>query len=114
MRVFPETKCRTTGSFPSGDVQVMALFDPAKSTFAPLASATVIALLEPTISSHLQPPVKVSVLLLPKMWAPPPAQSKVVVWPEPANSAPAPSDDRPSHCCNHVIHRMDRTGVYAT
>ena len=74
----------------------MALFDPANSMLAPLARATMIVLFEPAMSSHVQPPVKVSVLLLPKMWAPPPAQSKVVAWPEPANSAPAPSDDRPS------------------
>ena len=64
--------CRTTGSLPSGDVHVIALFDPANSMLAPLARTTIIMLFEPTISSHAQPPVKVSVLLLPKMWAPPP------------------------------------------
>ena len=45
----------------------MALFDPANSMLAPSARATIIVLFEPTISSHVQPPVKVSVLLLPKM-----------------------------------------------
>ena len=50
---------------------MMALFEPANSMFPPIANATTIVLFEPTISSHVQPPVKVSVLLLPKMWAPP-------------------------------------------
>ena len=57
----------------------MALFEPANSMLAPLAKATITVLFDPTMSSHLQAPVKVSVLLLPKMWAPPPAQFKVVV-----------------------------------
>lgn len=57
----------------------MALFEPANSMLAPLAKATTTVLFDPTMSSHLQAPVKVSVLLLPKMWAPPPAQFKVVV-----------------------------------
>ena len=58
---------------------MIELFDPANSMFAPLAKATTTVLFEPTISSHLQSPIKVRVLLLPRMWAPPPAQSKVVV-----------------------------------
>ena len=62
--------------FAIGDVHVIALFDPANSMLAPLARAIIIVLFEPTISSHVQAPVKVSVLLLPKMWAPPPAQSR--------------------------------------
>jgi hypothetical protein len=81
----PETTCRTTGSLPSGDVQVMALFEPANSILAPLPKVTVTVLFDPTMSSLLQAPVRVSVLLLPRMWAPPPAQFKVVVWPEPIN-----------------------------
>jgi hypothetical protein len=73
VRVLPEPTCRTTGSLPSGDVQVMALFDPANSMLAPLPKATITVLFEPTMSSHLQAPVRVSVLLLPRMWAPPAA-----------------------------------------
>jgi hypothetical protein len=80
-------------NLPSADVQVMALFEPANSMLAPLPKATITVLFEPTISSHLQAPVRVSVLLVPKMWAPPPAQSKF--WPEPINDAPAPSNVRP-------------------
>ena len=57
---------------------MMALFEPANSMLAPLAKATITVLFDPTMSSHLQAPVKVSVLLLPEMWAPPPAQFKVV------------------------------------
>jgi hypothetical protein len=75
-RVLPEPTCRTTGSLPSADVHVMALFEPANSMLAPLPKATNTVLFEPTISSHLQAPVRVSVLLLPRMWAPPPAQFK--------------------------------------
>jgi len=66
VRVLPEPTCRTTGSLPSADVHVMALFEPANSMLAPLPKATITVLFEPTISSHLQAPVRVSVVLLPR------------------------------------------------
>src|SRR5215475_12808082 len=59
------------------------------------AKATVTVLPDPSNCRLAQPPVKVSLLLLPAISALPFPQSSVAVLPEAANCAPAPSDDAP-------------------
>ncbi|HEY4042670.1 MAG TPA: hypothetical protein VGM32_12610 [Rhodopila sp.] len=63
---------------PLGIIQVIALADPTSWILALWPKAIETVLPDPNISSLVQPPLKVSLLLLPAISAPPP-QSSVAV-----------------------------------